>query len=100
MQLLKKDSVIHFVWKPEAQASFVKLQRAVTTAPVLATPNFTRTIVVECDASCFGLGAVVIQKGQRIAYYSKALSYHSFQISLQDGVDGFSAFCKNIDGCI
>lgn len=53
-ELLKKDRVVNFKWTDEAQASFEALQKAVTTAPVLVTPNFLAPFVVEYDASGWG----------------------------------------------
>ncbi|GJV70246.1 transposon Tf2-6 polyprotein, partial [Tanacetum coccineum] len=54
-QLLKKNS---FKWSEEAQSSFLALQAAMTQAPVLALPNFTKPFEVEIDASGIGIGAV------------------------------------------
>ena len=51
--LLRKDG---FSWSPEAAAAFTALKTAVTTAPVLALPDFTRPFIVECDASTYGFG--------------------------------------------
>lgn len=40
---------------------------------ILALLNFSMLFVVKCDVSGFGLGAVLMQEGRLIAYFSKAL---------------------------
>ena len=53
---------------------FLTLKQAMIQAPVLALPEFAKQFVVESDAYGTGLGAVLMQDGWPIAYYSKALS--------------------------
>ena len=40
-----------FSWTTEATQTFQNLKEAMCKAPVLMTPDFTKTFIVECDAS-------------------------------------------------
>jgi hypothetical protein len=55
-----------FAWGPEAAAAFLTLKEAVTSAPV--------PFVVECDASSHGFGAVLLQDGHPIAFFSRPVA--------------------------
>ena len=46
--LLKNNS---FTWTHAASQDFQTLNMAMCTTPVLALPDFTKTFVLECDAS-------------------------------------------------
>ena len=69
-QLLRHKN---FYWSEEAQQAFDRLKEAMVTTPVLALPNFHEPFEVETDASDIGIGAVLMQHGQPVAYLSKAL---------------------------
>lgn len=71
--LLKKENQ-KFQWKDDEHKAFEALQHAMTTAPVLALPNFSKPFVIECDTSGLGIGAVLMQEGRPITYFSKGLT--------------------------
>ena len=50
------------MWTPEHQEPFDKSKEALTSAPILAYPNYTWPFILETDASLKGLGAVLLQE--------------------------------------
>ena len=67
-----------FEWMMKHQEAFDALKEALSTAPVLGYPNFSREFILEIDASLNGLGAILSQQGKdgqihAIAYVSHSL---------------------------
>ncbi|PNY08330.1 retrotransposon-related protein [Trifolium pratense] len=79
--LTKKDG---FHWNTAAEEAFQQLKIAVTSAPVLALPDFTLPFEIECDASSKGVGAVLMQLKHPIAYFSKAFASSKLSKSAYD----------------
>jgi hypothetical protein len=69
--LLKKDG---FEWSEAAAAAFNALKTTVSSAPILAMPDFNKQFIVECDASSHGFGAVLVQEGHPVAFFSRPVA--------------------------
>jgi len=76
--MLKKNS---YSWSDSARAAFNALKSAVTQAPVLALPNFSKQFTIECNASGLGVGVVLMHGKQPVAYFSKALKGKALHMS-------------------
>jgi len=67
------------MWSGKEQTAFEDLKIAVTTAPVLMSPQDSEPFWVEVDSSDFATGAVLSQqsttdgKWHPVAFYSKSL---------------------------
>lgn len=62
-----------FVWTPEHDVAFAALKSSLSTAPVLALPDFAFPFAIETDACDSGVGAVLMQKEHPLAFISKVL---------------------------
>lgn len=79
--LLKKGN---FVWNEAATQAFEDLKKLMTSAPVLALPDFSKEFIVEADASGDGIGAVLTQESIHIAFFSKGLSGKNKALSVYE----------------
>jgi hypothetical protein len=76
---LKKGVV--FVWSQDQEVAFAALKTALSSAPVLALPNFARPFIIETDASDV---SVLVVDGYPLAFLSKALGIKSKGLSIYE----------------
>jgi hypothetical protein len=84
-ELTKKG--VEFAWGATQDHAFDELKRLLTSVPLLALLDFNKQFEIECDASCIGIGGVLMQEGRPIAYFSKKLcggrlNYHDYDKEL------------------
>jgi hypothetical protein len=74
--MLKKDNEMK--WTTESKASFERVNKAISEAPVLASPDYTKEFLIFSFASEHTITAVLLQKNeegfeQPITFFSKIL---------------------------
>jgi len=84
-EIVKKN--VGFKWGEKQEHAFTALKEKLTHSPILALPNFTKSFEIECDASNVGIGAILMQEGNPIAYFSEKLN---------EGVLNFSTYDKEL----
>ena len=63
-----------FTWAKQHDEAFATIQRLVIQHPVLKFYSIEEEVTIQTDASNKGLGAVLLQNGQPVAYASRTLS--------------------------
>ena len=74
--MLRKDSNIK--WTPAAKKSFEDIKKAISEAPVLVSPNFSKDFLIFSFTSEYTIAALLLQKNQEeneqpIGFYNKTL---------------------------
>ena len=59
------------MWGKSQEVAFQELKTCLTSASLLALPDFNKPFEIECDASGIGIGGVLMQEGKPIAYFSE-----------------------------
>ncbi|GJZ53273.1 putative reverse transcriptase domain-containing protein [Tanacetum coccineum] len=85
-----------FDWGEEQEAAFQTLKDNLCNAPVLALPDGPKDFVVYYDASCLGLGCMLMQRGKVIAYASRQLKIHEKNYTTRDLELGVVVFALKI----
>ena len=75
--LLRKDT--KWEWSAVCVQAFDRFKSLLCNSPIPRAPDFTRPFVLAVDASCVGVGAVLLQEGEDeaehpVAFFSKKLS--------------------------
>lgn len=65
---------INFIWSSQCQLAFDSIKKALIKSTKLAYPDFTSPFTLTVDASKNGVGAVLSQRDQPIAYASKSFN--------------------------
>ncbi|GJY70982.1 putative reverse transcriptase domain-containing protein [Tanacetum coccineum] len=73
-----------YIWGDEQEMAFHTLKDRLCNALVLALPDGLEDFVVYYDASCQGLGCVLMQRGKMIAYASRHLEIHEKNYTTHD----------------
>lgn len=71
-EVVKKN--VPFKWDKEQDDAFNAIKDKLTNAPLLLLPNFDQAFEIECDALGVGIGAVLMQGGKPVAYFSEKLN--------------------------
>ncbi|GFR17364.1 retrovirus-related Pol polyprotein from transposon 17.6 [Trichonephila clavata] len=94
-QLLKKDSV--GIWDANTERDFELIKQAIMKSPCLKYFDKNKEVTVSVDASKNGLGAVLLQESQPVAYRSVSLTqtqqrYAQIEKELMAGIYGLEHF--------
>ena len=67
-EALKKGTPASLIWSEDMNASYNKLKKAISSAPVLHLPDVKRPYVLRTDASDWGIGGILLQEHEGILF--------------------------------
>ena len=65
LDLTKKTTPWH--WDDEQQTAFSTLKNLMCASPILIQPDFNKQFFLQADASAYGVGAILSQKGEHLS---------------------------------
>ncbi|GJZ38597.1 putative reverse transcriptase domain-containing protein [Tanacetum coccineum] len=83
-------------WGDKEEAAFQLIKQKLCSAPILALPEESEDFIVYCDASIKGLGDVLMQRENVIAYVSRQLKIHEKNNTTHDLELGALVFALKI----
>ncbi|GJW23465.1 putative reverse transcriptase domain-containing protein, partial [Tanacetum coccineum] len=87
---------IKFDWSDKAEVAFQLIKQKLCSAPILALPEGNEDFIAYCDASIKGLGAMLMQIENGIAYASRQLKLHEKNYTTHDLELGAVVFALKI----
>ncbi|GKC61841.1 putative reverse transcriptase domain-containing protein [Tanacetum coccineum] len=85
-----------YIWGKDQESAFQLLKQKLCEALILALPEGNDDFFIYCDASLQGLGAVLMQKENVIAYASRQLKPHEESYTTHDLELGAVVFALKI----
>ena len=107
---LRKEMPDKIRWTEAMESAFGRLKEALTTSPVLHSPNPDKPYILQTDASGLGIGAVLTQEDEQgeehpVGYFSRKLkpaeqNYAAVELEclgIVKGIDHFQVYLSGGD---
>jgi hypothetical protein len=65
---------VPYTWGPEQDSAFKEIKRVMAKETILSFPDFNKPFHIHTDASNTALGAVIMQDGKPLAFYSRKMN--------------------------
>ena len=91
------------MWTPECDKAFEKLEKSLTSPPILTIPDLNKPFELICDASMVRLAAILLQDGNVVAFESRKLkgaatNYHAPALEALAVVHAFNLWRCYLEG--